>query len=163
MKKKPVVAILLILVAVLLAGAVTWAVLTNKLVVVWNGSGTPGSLAVNVCDSTLVDEYNKVTEYTRPDGAEVPPSIDVEGLRKVVERIEASSGYESDPTCQVMLFWAAIADKDHATADGILPVIKDLHAKRIFPDNNLRTTVPLFEYDAALEYIAPTQQDEAAQ
>lgn len=152
MKRKPVVAIILVLVVVLLAGAVAWAMLTNRLVVAWSSSGTAQS-AVNVCDTTFVDEYNKVTEYTYPAETDAIPSMDTEGMNKLAERVRATSGYEADPTCQVMLFWTAIEAKDSAAAETALTALKALHAKRAFPDNNLRTAAPLFEYDAALEYL----------
>lgn len=162
-KKRTVGTVILVLALVVIVAAAAWALISGKLSIAWNGFGAQYSTNKVVCDSGFVTEYNKAMEYTYPTGTEPDPSIDVAALKNIIERVKASGGYEADPTCQVMLYWAAIELDDKAAAEQALPAIKELHAKRQFPDNNLRTAVPLFEYEQALEYLDTKQAADAAQ
>jgi len=162
MKKKTITIIISALVAVLLVGAIAWSLVSGSLSLAWNGFGGQFSTTKVVCDEKVVEAYNKATEYTYPMQADAMPTMDIEALNKTVADVKTRAGHENDPTCQVMIFWAAIEAKEVDVAHQALDALKELHEKRNFPNNNLRTAVPLFEYDTALEFIA-TSSDETTE
>lgn len=139
-----------ILIGVLLVGGVVWLVLSGKLVIIWNGVAVQYSAASNVCGDDVVTAYNSATEYSYRGGLDDGPVIDTEGLAAVVDTVKSRSGYGTDPTCQVIVFWDAIQHNDASAAQSALDALNLLHDQRIFPDNNLRTAIPLFEYETAI-------------
>ena len=154
MKKKST--IIVIIIAVLLIGAAAWLVASGKLTVTWNGFGATSR--ANVCNAAFIEDYNKASNYEYRDGPDQRPRVDTEGLKEIANRIKATDGYNLDPTCQVMLFWIAAGEKDANAAKSALTAIKDLNQKQAYPNNNLRTSVALSEYDAALEYVVNPPQ-----
>ena len=146
-----------IVVGVLLVGGVLWLVLSGKLVVIWNGAAVQYAAASNVCGDDVVTAYNSATEYTYREGLDEGPMIDTEGLAAVVDTVKSRSGYEADPTCQVIIFWDAIQHNDASAAQSALDALNLLHDQRIFPDNNLRTAIPLFEYETAITGLSVTE------
>lgn len=146
-----------ILVGVLLVGGVVWLVLSGKLVIIWNGAAVQYSAASNVCGDDVVTAYNSATEYSYRGGLDDGPMIDTEGLAAVVDTVRSRSGYEADPTCQVIIFWDAIQHNDASAAQSALDALNLLHDQRIFPDNNLRTAIPLFEYETAISGLSVTE------
>ena len=151
--KKKTAWIIGIVVAVVAVGAVAWAMLSGALSVSWNGFGSKYANVASVCGGDLIDTYNKASNYEERNGENEPPTVDIEGLKGIASQIKGVNGYENDPTCQAMLFWIAVESKEAGPAEQALAKIKELHDLNAFPDNNLRTTVALFNYDAALEYV----------
>lgn len=159
MKKNTITIIIVSLVAVLLVGSIVWALVSGKLTLAWDGFGVRFSTAKVVCGSDMIATYNEASEYKYRDGFNFAPGMDVEAMKKIVADIKTHNGYEADPTCQAMIFWTAVETKDELVAKTALSAIKDLHEKHSFPNNSLRTTASLIDYDLALEYLSTTQQD----
>lgn len=151
--KKGVIVLLGVVVALLAA--------VVAILIVWreeiDGKKAQANAAV-VCDTAVVATYNEASNYEYRGTAEDGPSKDSETLQALQRDIRDKAGYESDPTCQVIIFWAAIDAGNEQVASEALAALKTQHEVRRFPDNNLRTSTPLFEYDAALEYISGDQE-----
>ena len=145
--------ILIVSLVVLAALAIIWLFAFQKVKITWGDTNNSGSIVV-VCGSDLITEYNAAMYYDiRGDSTE--PSLDEGGLKSIAGKIKDSAGYESDPTCQAMLFWIAIYNKDYNSAKSAHEAVKVLHEKRIYADSNIRSNAPLFEYDSALRDISP--------
>lgn len=151
--KKGVIVLLGVVVALLAATVVVLLVWRDEI-----GGNKAQANAAAVCDTAIVATYNKASNYEYRGTAEDGPSKDSETLQTLQRDIRDKAGYESDPTCQVIIFWAAIDAGDEQVASEALTALKTLHEDREFPDNNLRTSTPLFEYDAALEYISGNEE-----
>lgn len=145
MKRKGI--IITVIVSILAVAGIVWLFISGHLT--WAGFGNTAA-AKSICSTSIVDEYNKATNYEQREGPGSVPTIDTDAMKSVADKVKALPGNGSDPTCQVILFWTAVQADDIATAKNILPELKRLNSEGIFPNNNLRTTVPLFEYEAAL-------------
>lgn len=159
MKKRTALAIGGLIVFVII-GAVAWVILSGMLVITWNGFNTRYSSVQNVCGSDIVEEYNKASSYEYRGDDATEPTMDVTALNNVTIKIKERSGYSEDPTCQVMLFWNAYENNEIDQADQALKKLKDLHEMRAFPDNNLSTSVPFYQYEESLEYIKNLPESE---
>lgn len=145
MKKKSM-GIVILTALLLIIGVVVWLVISGRLVVALKDPSSQYLAIPNVCGSDIVDQYNSATDYKFRDDSAKLPTIDKDGLANIASQIRDKKGYESDPTCQVMLFWAAFDVKDNEAAKRAYDSLQTLRNKRIFSDNNLRTSAGLLEY-----------------
>jgi len=137
-----------ILIVALLGAGVWWLFDTGRLVYSAEGS-TQAAGAKVVCDSAVVDRYNKAMFYmVREENTE--PRIDDEAVNALEKEILADKGYKDDATCQAILFGTAIYHKEMNKARTAADAVKALHNKRVFADSNLRGNPPLFMYDSYL-------------
>ncbi len=145
--------LLSIVVTLPLLGLVVWLFVSGRLAIVLRDSSGRYPAAAQVCDVDVVTTYNSVTNYELRDGTEDRAVIDSKGLRDLADKIKQRSGYESDPTCQTMLFWSAIESKHPEDARRAAAIVKELSDQGIYPSNNLRANAPLFTYDSTIEYL----------
>jgi hypothetical protein len=154
MSKKKIITIVAALVIFLaLAGGVVWLFMSGKLV--WAGAGQQTASYEVVCDSEMVDVYNRAIIYeVRDESSE--PSFDTDTLKDLSSTIRDNNSYAADPTCQAILFRVSIVEKDYDAAKAAYEEIKSLHDKRIFADSNIRTSAPVSDYEAVLDTISPS-------
>ncbi len=117
-----------------------------------NFLGVTNTNTARVCSEDIVNRYNKLFVNERPDNLS---DVDANNtaIKAIYAEIKARAGYESDPTCQTIIFWIALRDKDVDTASTSLARIRDLHSKSIFADSNLRIYVPLSNYEDNIEAV----------
>lgn len=144
MRKKILVSSIAVIVVALIGAGVWWLFSTGRLVYV--DSNTKARVSSSVCDSTIVDRYNAAMYYEVRNNS-TTPSIDEDGIKALVADIKGKSGYETDPTCQVIIFWAAVRGDDYKAARSAYDSIKTLHDKGSFADSNIRSNEPLFTYE----------------
>jgi hypothetical protein len=156
MSKKIATIIVTVIILLGLVGGVVWLFMSGKLV--WADGDRQALLYSAVCDSDMVATYNEATDYQYRNGLDQEPVMDEDALRELSNRIKSTEGYELDPTCQVMVVWSSVELGDEAAAKGGVKSLKELHDKRVFPDTNLRTVLPLFEYDTAIESVFNEQE-----
>lgn len=149
-KRMVTVSISIVIIVALLGVGIWWLFNTGRLVYVANPSTT--STAV-VCDSSIVDKYNTAMYYEERNGS-TQPTIDEAGVRNLVSEIKGKKGYDTDATCQSILFWVAIYNKDASAARTAYDAVKSLHDKRIFADSNLRSNEALFTYEGYVSGLA---------
>lgn len=142
MRKKVLAGSIGVLVIAFVALALWWLFQSGHLVYVANTSAKTASL---VCDSALVDRYNEAAYYEVRSDSTVP-SANKEAIAKIAEEIKKRSGYETDPTCQTLLFWAAFHADDYTAAIKAQDALKNLYAKNQFANSNIRNNVPLLNY-----------------
>ncbi len=152
--------IILALVGVLIVAALIWLIASGQVIISWK-NGTSQSSASSVCKTDTVDSYNKAAYYQVREGSELP-TADEASLKKITSDIKAKNGYDSDPTCQAILFWNAILASDYEGAKKAHEIVKDLHGRGIFADSNIRNNAPLFEYESALRDISPNLDTEGS-
>lgn len=146
---------IVIFVVVLFAGVVTWFIVSGMLTLTWAGTNKVQVASTRiVCDDETVTQYNKVAMYQLQEGA-TAPTLDSEGLKKLTDEIKNRNGYQDDPTCHNILFWQAIFNNNYTEASNSLVVLKSLHDKHLYPDNNLYNVQGLSEYNKALQSINP--------
>ena len=142
----------IIVAIVIICGLATWLFMSGRLV--WSVNGGQHVVAQAVCDSTIVSKYNDAMFVTQRSGSDVS-SIDESGVKAVKTDIKAKAGYEKDATCQALLFFIAINDSDYPSAKSAYQEVKQLHSNGIFPDNNIRGSDALFNYQNLLNGIDP--------
>ncbi len=140
-------------VAVVLVGFGIWAIASGRLVIALKDPDSQYITVPSVCGDDFVKQYNDATNYIFRDDSAKLPSMDREGLANLATQIRDKENYESDPTCQVMLFWAAFDTKDREAAQRSYDSLQVLHDKRIFSDNNLRTSAGLLEYKDIIQRL----------
>lgn len=128
--------------------------------IIWGSASTKtatnaASDTAAVCGTDTVQLYNTARAFIVRDG-EQEPSVDEAGLSKLATSIKAMSGYETDPTCQTMLFWTAYYNKNHEDAKSAYDAIKSLHDQRIFADTNLLGVASLKTYESAMNSLIPS-------
>ena len=153
MKKIPIVVSIVAVLAI--AGAVTWLFISGK--VAWVGPDTKVVTSKVVCDSAIVSKYNDAMYYSFRDSATIP-TLDVEGVKNIKTEIKAKEGFAGDPTCQAMLYLIAIYEENYEESKAAYEAVKDLHAKSMFADTNLRGNPPLFMYEAPVFALSPEGQ-----
>lgn len=146
---KKIVTGITVAVVILLIGCMAWLFLSGQVRVLWGKSNE----SVVVCGTGVVDTYNAAMHYQTRTGSS-GPALDEEGLKKLAVDIKSKPGYESDPTCQSMLFWMAIHDRNYTAATSAYDAVKKLHDKRIFADSNIRDNGPSYTYDSVLQGIS---------
>ena len=156
-KKSTVLGIFII--CLLLIAFSIWAVASKHAKVVWK-KPAERVLIVNpeVCDDSVVTSFNKATRYTLAAGA-TEETLDEAGLKSLLSAVKQKAGYQADPTCQTMLFIAAIHFRDYQGAKSAYDVIKQLHGKHLYVNSNVNTGGPLSTYDSQLNDLAPKQDN----
>ena len=142
----------IIVAIVIICGIATWLFMSGRLV--WSADGGQHVVARTVCDSTIVSKYNDAMFVTQRSGSDVP-SADKAGVKSVKADIKTKTGYEKDATCQALLFFMSINDRDYPSAKSSYQEVKKLHDNGIFPDNNIRGSDALFNYLNLLNGIDP--------
>jgi hypothetical protein len=87
------------------------------------------------------------------DGSSTP-SFDEAGLKKLAAEIKTKAKYANDPTCQTILFWAAVQGDNYKAANEAYKAVKSLHDKGDFADSNLRSNEPLFTYEQYMNSLS---------
>lgn len=154
MNKKRIVQIILIVIALLAIGAVVWLFAAGKLV--WaNEKQVVANTSDIICGDDTVTTYNTaMTMMVRGDD-QTAYSLDQAGVDKLVGEIKGKSGYENDPTCQTILFWAAINKLEYEQAKVANEKIQALHKKHIYANSDIQGNGPVSTYDRALYTISP--------
>ena len=132
------------LVGTVVVALLTWLFISGH--IMWVTS--PGLVsAKGVCDSDIIDEYNKATQYERRAGPGSIPTLDEQAMKQLAQKVKTLPKFEGDPTCQAILYWTATEAGDKAAAEHALAALKQMNTQGHYPNNNLRTAVPLFEYE----------------
>ena len=127
-----------------LIATVSWLCISGH--VVWVAS--PGLVGVKaVCGDDIIDGFNKATQYERRAGPGSVPTLDKQAIKQLAQKVKTLPGFEADPTCQEILYWTAMEAGDKAAAKDALALLKQMNTQGRYPNNNLRTAVPLFEYE----------------
>jgi hypothetical protein len=106
---------------------------TGSTKVVSNGKTTVSAV---VCNDAIVSTYNAALKLeVRTANAE--PTLDVATLAKLDADIRSKAGFDQDPTCQTILFWAAIIGDNTTKASTALKAVQTLHEKRLFADTTI--------------------------
>lgn len=112
---------------------------TGSTKVVSNGTTTVSTV---VCNDAIISTYNSALELeVRTANAE--PTLDVATLAKLDADIRSKAGFAQDPTCQTILFWAAIISNNTTKASTALKAVRTLREKRLFADTSLENTASI--------------------
>ncbi len=126
MRKRTIAIIILLLLSITIIGGVTWLFYSRRLVYF-----NPAKV---VCGKSVIDKYNAAADYLYRGDNSDEATIDEAGVKSVVAEIKGNSKSKYDPTCQSILFWAAVREDNYKEAKSAYDIIKDLHSKRIFID-----------------------------
>jgi hypothetical protein len=109
-------------------------------------------LRSTVCDTNIVDKFNSdSSKYYQLSGGSSNLVINKQPIKDLVADIKSKSNFENDPTCQAIIFWAAVQDDNYKSAKSAYDQLTSLHNRRIFADSNLRGAQPLFTYKDTLK------------
>ena len=153
MSKKYILATIGILIV---AGGIVWMFTSGRLL--W--SNGDAAKTARVCGSDIVNKYNDAMYMIGRNGS-TEASIDENGVKEVRSEVKGKKGYESDATCQTLLFWIAIHYNDYPAAKVAATAVKQLHDKDMFADNNIRGNDPILTYDTVLYGISPEAKEKA--
>jgi len=161
MSKKRILQIIFIVIILLAVGVVIWLFAAGKLV--WaNEKQVVASTSEIICGDETVTTYNAaMTMMVRGDD-KTAYSIDQAGVDKLVGEIKGKNGYENDPTCQTILFWAAINKLEYEPAKAANAKIQELHKKHIYANSDIAGNGPVSSYDRALYSISPEASEKPA-
>lgn len=154
--KKTLIGVLVgVIVVAALGGAGFWLVKAGY--ISWNAHpNAAGGLTANaVCDTKVVDTYNKasIATYQTEDATEA--TVDSATLTKLKKDISANKNYENDATCQTILYGIAIIELNYKDGKAAAANIKRLHDAGVFADNNIRNTEPVFMLESGLNTLNP--------
>lgn len=158
MSKKTTVTITILSgITVILIGAGIWLFATGRLVMTRDSTPQGSGSSSAVCDDGVVNTYNKVYSYVLRNGFDVY-NVDEAGLKSVVADVKSKSGYQNDPTCQTILFWAAIHSTDQKGAQDAYAAINRLHDEHRFADSNLQNSQPISTYKSVIDGLSTSSQ-----
>lgn len=145
--------------AIVLVLILAWMLISGRLVVMAKqpGEKVEVSYAV-VCDEKIVDRYNRASKFEQRDGSEMPVQ-DTDELKKLSQDIASKKGSVNDATCQTILFWAALADKDYDAASSAYARISELHSEDRFANNDLNNNMQLSTYLSLISSINPDRPE----
>ena len=145
-----------LVVFIILGFGVWWLFDTDRLEYVANPKSQSETLVA--CSTKMVDTYNSAVATEIRDGAS-EPFIDTEAMGSLAKQIRSTDSYESDATCQTLLFWIAFYDNDYKNAVSAHTAIKDLHDKGVFADSNITSTAPLYSYEKYLYSLSGAEAE----
>jgi hypothetical protein len=149
---KKILTIILVVIILAAAGAVTWLFMSGRLA--WVDPNTKAVTVKAVCGTDIVNKYNDASVFIARNGSS-ERTVDEEGLKSLKTTIVGKDGYKDDPTCQAMLFWISFRNKDYEGAKAAYTAVRALHDKGLFADSNLRSNDALFTYEDVLFTISP--------
>jgi len=131
-------------IVILIVATVTTGILFGRLVIVIKQPSQKIALSTTVCDAGIVSRYNEAMYFQFRDGE--TESIDEVGISNLEKEIRAKNNSDKDPTCQTILFFAAVYFKDAEKAQAALDIINNLHSQDVFANSNLRNSQSLFTF-----------------
>ena len=158
--KKTIVAGIAVLIVI---GIVAWLFLSGRVTLVVNQQNddevkTIKGSKVLVCNETVVDAFNEATTgYPTEDP--MTSAVRVEVLTEVADGVKKKKDYEQDPTCQTVVFWAAVHEKNIEEAKEAKRVVDALHADGHFANSELRATAPLQDWQLLIDSLSPEAQN----
>lgn len=144
MRKKLVFAGIGIVLVAFVGAGIWWLFDSGRLVYSANPGSTNGKAIA--CGDDVVDRYNEVTYYALRSEDATLPTYDEDGLAKLATEIRATDGYESDATCQAMLFFVAVRNDSYEDANKSYTALLDLHEQGVYANSNIRSNEPLYNY-----------------
>lgn len=151
MRKRTIAIIILLLLSITIIGGVTWLFYSRRLVYF-----NPAKV---VCGKSVIDKYNAAADYLyRGDNSE-EATIDEAGVKSIVAEIKGNAKSKYDPTCQSILFWAAVREDNYKEAKSAYDIIKSLHDKRIFIDPSLHDTTSLSNFVSSLNGLTGSETE----
>lgn len=150
--------VITVILLVLLSGGVWWLFGSGHLVYS-NTNSNSSSPPTVACGTDVVDRYNAAMDYQLRNGS-TETSIDEQGIKDLLAEIKAKPNFETDPTCQTIIFWSAVSDDNYKSASSAYNGLMSLHEKRIFADSNLRSDQPLFTYEETLNSLTGSGSSE---
>ena len=143
---------------ILVIAVIAALLVSGYLAVVWKQPSDHVAIVTpRACGDDVVTTYNDVSQYKQRDGKD-DYTIDEQGLKRLAAQIKDKAGYQRDPTCQTILFMAAVDDKDYATAKATYKTLNDLHAEGKYADSNLGAGGPLSTYKVLLDEMSPSNK-----
>ena len=167
MTKKKIAIVSSVGAGVLIIGAIiAWLFVSGRVAFVVNQDGPVETLkrpAVQVCGDTVVDEYNTaydtivhniVTEQLA-DGNISAGGPDYATIIALAGDIKRKNSWAQDPTCQTLVFWAAVFEQDYEAAKSAHQAVRELHDKGFFADNDIRDNTPLNTWEGQVWALSP--------
>ncbi len=145
-----------LVVLMILSFGVWWLFDTDRLEYVASPKSQSETLVA--CSTKMVDTYNLAVSTEIRDGAS-EPFIDTKSMDSLAKQIRSMDSYESDATCQTLLFWIAFYDNDYTSAVSAHTAIKNLHDKGVFADSNITSTAPLYSYEKYLYSLSGAEAE----
>jgi len=148
---KRVATITAIVAGIAIVGGVYWAFATS-----WVHIGKSGAVATspNICDDQKVVAYNDARRLVFQDDAAAEPTWNQAALDQLAADIKKTDGYESDATCQTILFWTAYDHQDLQGMQAAYDGIKLLHGKQHFANTNLASHASLEQYESMIHDLS---------
>lgn len=111
-----------------------------------------------VCGEKIVDQYNNASRFKQREGSEMPVQ-DIEALKKIRQDVSEKKGSASDPTCQTILFWTALAQNDFKSAQAAYKLVDEMHAQDRFANSDIVNDTQLSDYPSLLMTINPNSTE----
>lgn len=116
------------------------------------GSAAANPRASAVCGDAIISKYNAAMYYGIR-GSNKDPTLDIVGIKELQNDIPTKAGYAKDPTCQTILFWISIQQRDALKAQNALTALMVLHEEGKYVDSNLSSTASLPSLQDALNAL----------
>ncbi|MCX6728893.1 MAG: hypothetical protein NTV39_03985 [Candidatus Saccharibacteria bacterium] len=148
-RNREVLIVIVVIILVFLSVGIWWLFSSGHLTY-----SSSGSLSTVACGTDVVDKFNKEADkYYQLSSGSAGLVINKQPIKDLVADIKTKANFETDPTCQAIIFWAAVQDDNYKSANGAYNKLIDLHNKRIFADSNLQGSQPLSAYKDTMKSL----------
>jgi hypothetical protein len=111
------------------------------------------------CSGDIVAKYNEAIIMTYRNNDDFA-SIDKAGLADVGRRIRETDSYKSDSTCQTILFWLAVNNRDYSAAVAANGVIQAQYRDGIYADSDIQGVSGVSSYNDLIIGLAGRGTDD---
>ena len=158
MKKRRSIVIVTGVVAIV-GAAVIGLIASGYVTITIGKSKSQASSASIVCGEDMLSRYNEAI-LARPTDDPTVSVIDKEGLAKIATDIKNHGAYKDDPTCQTMLFWIALQDKNYDDAKAAYEGVSHWYDEHVYANSDIRGNAPLSDWKLPLDELSPEAQNQ---
>lgn len=116
MKKRSIVLVVTVVVIVALAGVVGWLIASGRVAIVWKNSSDRVVTVNSICDDTIIKQYNASFDAGNEKDF-------ISNLNNVASIITKKSNFKQDPTCNYMMFYISLQNRDKENAQSYLDAV----------------------------------------
>lgn len=105
----------------------------NNIKIVSTAGGKHIAEIYSVCDKKIVDNWNKIYDFSNKGGGANP----VPKVKQIAGDVKKLKNYDKDPTCQYFIFHAAVYDNDTTSMQKSLDAIEKAAEKGVYVSDHI--------------------------
>ncbi len=116
MKKRSVVLLVTVIIVVALAGVAGWLIVSGRVAIVWKSTSDKVVTVNSSCDDIIIKQYNAAFDAGNEKDF-------TSNLNNVASIITKKPNFKQDPTCNYMMFYISLQNRDKENAQSYLDTV----------------------------------------